>query len=149
MVGDFLDKPVTAGGLARSRNAASAVLRRLAGRQPRPRAPAGGSRRALKAKGGLEVSRLDTTAIGRKEQFLVVSACDDEERALEEGVANRLFTLRGELIAAATGSAPTSLGTQRDEQLGRRRSPDAPRGSSAATLAAPPHGVLTGAGPQA
>lgn len=72
--------------------------------------------------GWLEVSKLATEAIERKEEFLLVAACDATGAHLHPEVAAKLFSLRGEARGAVADAPPPVLTAIRDELKGFRLS---------------------------
>lgn len=70
--------------------------------------------RHLGTSGWLEVQKLSATAAGRSEEFLLISACDDDLQPLAPDVAVKLFSLRAQVGATPSGAPPVALTSIRD-----------------------------------
>jgi ERCC4-related helicase len=70
--------------------------------------------------GWLEVTKLSAEAVGRNEEFLLVSACDDDGQHLPPDVAMKLFSLPGEIRRPPSDAPPPVLAAIRDELKGAR-----------------------------
>lgn len=70
--------------------------------------------------GWLEVARLSATSVQRTEEWLLVSACTDDGKALPDDVAEKFFLLDAMTEGTVNGGAPEGLAKQREAARKRR-----------------------------